>query len=128
MRNGRTVARNQVAVTAATMRLTKLLSVMTNGVPEPIAWLSRARSRRPRQNDDCRDRLRRRRSCLLQPAEHADPGERAGVSTGWYTELVTTVPTIKDGYVYPMEGPGLGVELLPAVFERSDLTVRRSEA
>ncbi|MBW4090114.1 MAG: mandelate racemase/muconate lactonizing enzyme family protein [Proteobacteria bacterium] len=48
--------------------------------------------------------------------------------TGWYKELVTTVPTIKDGYVYPMEGPGLGVELLPAVFERSDLTVRRSEA
>ena len=38
------------------------------------------------------------------------------------------VPTIKDGYVYPMEGPGLGVELLPAVFERPDLTVRRSAA
>ncbi len=48
--------------------------------------------------------------------------------TGWYKELVTTVPTIKDGYVYPMEGPGLGLELLPAVFERPDLTVRRSEA
>lgn len=47
--------------------------------------------------------------------------------TGWYKELVTTVPTIKNGYVYPMEGPGLGVDLLPAVFERSDLTVRRSE-
>jgi L-alanine-DL-glutamate epimerase-like enolase superfamily enzyme len=45
---------------------------------------------------------------------------------GWYNELVTTMPVIKDGYVYPMEGPGLGVELLPAVFERSDLTVRRS--
>ena len=36
------------------------------------------------------------------------------------------MPTIKDGYVYPMEGPGLGVDLLPAVFDRSDLTVRRS--
>jgi galactonate dehydratase len=48
--------------------------------------------------------------------------------TGWYRELVTAVPTIKNGYVYPMEGPGLGVELLPAVFDRSDLTVRRSEA
>ena len=45
---------------------------------------------------------------------------------GWYNELVTTMPTIKDGYVYPMEGPGLGVDLLPAVFDRSDLTVRRS--
>ena len=47
--------------------------------------------------------------------------------SGWYKELVDTMPTIRDGYVYPMEGPGLGVELLPAVFERQDLTVRRSE-
>jgi L-alanine-DL-glutamate epimerase-like enolase superfamily enzyme len=50
--------------------------------------------------------------------------------TGWYNELVTTVPTIKDGHVYPMEGPGLGidlgVDLLPSVFKRTDLTVRRS--
>lgn len=45
---------------------------------------------------------------------------------GWYNELVTAMPVIKDGYVYPMEGHGLGVELLPAVFERKDLTVRRS--
>ena len=48
--------------------------------------------------------------------------------TGWYKELVTTMPVIKDGYVFPMEGPGLGVELLPSVFERSDLTTRRTEA
>jgi len=48
--------------------------------------------------------------------------------TGWYKELVTVMPDIRDGYVYPMEGPGLGTELLPAVFERSDLIVRRSEA
>jgi L-alanine-DL-glutamate epimerase-like enolase superfamily enzyme len=45
---------------------------------------------------------------------------------GWYLELVTEMPKIEGGYVYPMESPGLGVELLPAVFERSDLTVRRS--
>lgn len=45
---------------------------------------------------------------------------------GWYNELVTAMPKIKDGYVYPMEGYGLGVELLPAVFERKDLTVRNS--
>ncbi|MET0163596.1 MAG: mandelate racemase/muconate lactonizing enzyme family protein, partial [Vicinamibacterales bacterium] len=48
--------------------------------------------------------------------------------SGWYKELVTTMPTIKDGYALPMEGPGLGVDLLPAVFERSDLSVRRSTA
>ena len=47
--------------------------------------------------------------------------------SGWYKELVTTLPVIEDGYVLPMEGPGLGTELLPAVFERPDLTVRRSE-
>jgi len=45
---------------------------------------------------------------------------------GWYNELVTAMPTIKDGYVYPMEGYGLGVELLPSVYERKDLTVRNS--
>lgn len=47
--------------------------------------------------------------------------------TGWYKELVTEVPVIENGYVLPMQGPGLGTELLPAVFERSDLTTRRSE-
>jgi galactonate dehydratase len=46
--------------------------------------------------------------------------------TGWYKELVTELPVIKDGYALPMEGPGLGTDLQPAVFERSDLTVRRS--
>src|ERR1700756_3057278 len=48
--------------------------------------------------------------------------------TGWYNELVTTMPVIKDGHVFPMEGPGLGTELKPAVFDRSDLTVRRGRA
>ncbi|MTJ80403.1 MAG: mandelate racemase/muconate lactonizing enzyme family protein [Telmatospirillum sp.] len=47
--------------------------------------------------------------------------------TGWYKELVTAVPRIENGYVYPMEGAGLGVELLPEVFQRSDLHVERSE-
>jgi L-alanine-DL-glutamate epimerase-like enolase superfamily enzyme len=45
---------------------------------------------------------------------------------GWYTELVTKVPTIDSGYVYPMDGPGLGLELLPSVFNRPDLSVRVS--
>ena len=46
--------------------------------------------------------------------------------TGWYKELVTELPVIRDGYVLPMEGPGLGTDLQPAVFERSDLIIRRS--
>jgi L-alanine-DL-glutamate epimerase-like enolase superfamily enzyme len=48
--------------------------------------------------------------------------------TGWYKELVTELPKIENGYALPMEGPGLGTELLPAVFERADLTRRRSAA
>jgi L-alanine-DL-glutamate epimerase-like enolase superfamily enzyme len=48
--------------------------------------------------------------------------------TGWYNELVTVVPIIRDGFVLPMDGPGLGTDLLPSVFERSDLIVRRSQA
>ena len=47
--------------------------------------------------------------------------------TGWYRELVTVMPAIEDGFILPLEGPGLGTELLPAVFERPDLTLRRSE-
>ncbi|RYH12303.1 mandelate racemase/muconate lactonizing enzyme family protein [Tropicimonas sp. IMCC6043] len=46
---------------------------------------------------------------------------------GWYRDLVTEVPRIEDGYVYPMEGPGLGTELQPGFFERSDLSMRASE-
>lgn len=45
---------------------------------------------------------------------------------GWYNELVTQVPRIEGGYVYPMEGHGLGLELQPAVFKRPDLHTRRS--
>ncbi|KJF72816.1 mandelate racemase/muconate lactonizing enzyme family protein [Agrobacterium arsenijevicii] len=46
---------------------------------------------------------------------------------GWYRELVTEVPRIEGGFVYPMEGPGLGTELQPSFFDRSDLTVRVTE-
>lgn len=47
---------------------------------------------------------------------------------GWYRELVTEVPRIEGGFVYPMEGPGLGTELVPQFFERADLSHRLSEA
>ena len=46
--------------------------------------------------------------------------------TGWYKDLVTELPVIRDGYVYPMEGPGLGTQLSPALLARSDLRRRRS--
>jgi galactonate dehydratase len=41
--------------------------------------------------------------------------------TGWYTELVTALPEVRDGYVYPLTGPGLGTTLLPEVLTRSDV-------
>lgn len=47
--------------------------------------------------------------------------------TGWYKELVTELPRIENGYVLPMELPGLGTELRPEVFDRPDLSVRESE-
>ncbi len=47
---------------------------------------------------------------------------------GWYNELVTAVPRIEGGFVYPMEGPGLGLELQPGVYERADTRVQRSTA
>jgi len=44
--------------------------------------------------------------------------------TGWYQELVTAIPQIKDGYLYPLTGPGLGTELLPEVFKRPDAHIQ----
>ncbi|MFV0333123.1 MAG: mandelate racemase/muconate lactonizing enzyme family protein [Tropicimonas sp.] len=46
---------------------------------------------------------------------------------GWYRDLVTEVPRIEGGYVHPMEGPGLGTELQPSFFGRTDLSARSSE-
>lgn len=46
--------------------------------------------------------------------------------TGWYRELVTKVPVVKDGYVYPLEGPGLGTALRPEIFKREDIYRRES--
>jgi len=51
---------------------------------------------------------------------------RAFYST-WYKELVTEVPLVKDGFVYPLTGPGLGTKLNPEVFTRPDTTIRESK-
>ncbi|MBP1934534.1 mandelate racemase/muconate lactonizing enzyme family protein [Ammoniphilus resinae] len=45
----------------------------------------------------------------------------------WYKELVTEVPVVKDGFVYPLTGPGLGTKLNPEVFTRSDVTIKESK-
>ena len=46
--------------------------------------------------------------------------------TGWYKELVTDLPRIEKGYVYPMTKPGLGTKLLPDITKRKDAIVRRT--
>ena len=51
---------------------------------------------------------------------------RKSVLADWYKELVTEIPRIEDGYIYPMEGPGLGTKLLPDIAKRADATIRRT--
>jgi galactonate dehydratase len=47
--------------------------------------------------------------------------------TGWYSELVTELPTIENGRIRPPDGPGLGTALLPDLGQRADASVRSSE-
>lgn len=46
--------------------------------------------------------------------------------TGWYTEIVAELPTVVDGQVAPLDGPGLGMHLRTELFDRSDAMVRRT--
>ena len=48
--------------------------------------------------------------------------------TGWYKEIVTELPRIAEGHVYPMTGSGLGTRLLPDIVKPADARVRRSAA
>jgi L-alanine-DL-glutamate epimerase-like enolase superfamily enzyme len=46
---------------------------------------------------------------------------------GWYRELVTDLPPLRDGFIAPLESPGLGLRLKPELWERRDAVVRVSE-
>jgi galactonate dehydratase len=46
--------------------------------------------------------------------------------TGWYTELVTDLPRIDNGFAHLSSTPGLGTKLQPGFRSRKDVTVRRS--
>ncbi len=48
--------------------------------------------------------------------------------TGWYPTLLTQLPRIEAGFIYPPEGPGLGTQLRPEVLTRPDATRRRTDA
>lgn len=47
--------------------------------------------------------------------------------SGWYRELVTDLPPLENGFIAPLEGPGLGLRLKPELWDRPDATVRVSE-
>src|SRR6478672_8469039 len=44
--------------------------------------------------------------------------------TGWYQELVTALPLVRNGMIAPPLGPGLGMDLLPDLTARKDAVVR----
>ncbi|MFT5222469.1 MAG: galactonate dehydratase, partial [Glaciecola sp.] len=44
----------------------------------------------------------------------------------WFGELVTELPRLENGYLYPLEGPGMGLELKQGIVDRPDATVRVS--
>ncbi len=46
--------------------------------------------------------------------------------TGWYREIVADLPSVADGKVSPLEGPGLGLALRPELFQRPDAIARVS--
>ncbi len=46
--------------------------------------------------------------------------------SGWYKELVTALPAVRDGLIAPPPGPGLGLDLLPDLTKRKDAVVRVS--
>ncbi len=47
---------------------------------------------------------------------------------GWYREVMTELPDIRDGFVYPMTGPGLGTRLQPERLAFADCERRMSRA
>jgi L-alanine-DL-glutamate epimerase-like enolase superfamily enzyme len=45
----------------------------------------------------------------------------------WYKDVATDIPRIEDGYIYPLNKPGLGTKLLPDIAKRPDAIVRRTD-
>lgn len=46
--------------------------------------------------------------------------------SGWYRDLVTELPLVRDGFATLPARPGLGTRLSPALLQRSDVTIRSS--
>jgi galactonate dehydratase len=47
--------------------------------------------------------------------------------SGWYKELVTELPVVKNGMISLNSKPGLGIELLPDLHLRADAHVKTTE-
>jgi L-alanine-DL-glutamate epimerase-like enolase superfamily enzyme len=47
---------------------------------------------------------------------------------GYYREVVTTVPEVKDGFIHALTEPGLGTALSADFLARPNLVIRRSDA
>lgn len=65
-------------------------------------------------------------SCALSTAlPHASWQETVRAYTsGWYREIVEALPEVREGRVYPLDAPGLGLSLRQELWEREDATVR----
>jgi L-alanine-DL-glutamate epimerase-like enolase superfamily enzyme len=48
--------------------------------------------------------------------------------TSWYRDLVTVMPRIENGLIYPFEGAGLGLALSEFVLEHPDVIRRKTNA
>lgn len=48
--------------------------------------------------------------------------------TSWYRDLVTVMPRIEEGHIYPFSGPGLGLELSDFVLQHPTVIRRHTEA
>jgi L-alanine-DL-glutamate epimerase-like enolase superfamily enzyme len=48
-------------------------------------------------------------------------------TTGWYPEVVSDLPPIRDGHVYPPDGPGIGTELRRSLLDDPRLVRRISD-
>jgi L-alanine-DL-glutamate epimerase-like enolase superfamily enzyme len=46
--------------------------------------------------------------------------------SGWFKDVLTELPRVEKGYIYPLTGPGLGTRLLPGQLDREGVQIRRS--
>ena len=98
------------------------------GEAKKIATLAEAFAR-PVAPHDCTGPVVLAASCHLSlncPNTLVQETVRAFTS-GWYGEVLTALPPIRDGFVYPIEAPGLGTALQPDRLKAADCERRVSK-